>query len=297
MLLRQLEYFIQICKHGSFTRAAEMLLVSQPTLSQQIRLLEREFGTPLFYRMGRGVETTEAGKILLEKGKAIFQLIGEAKEETATLFQNQKSLITIGILAGDLMTYLLPKFLEIDEIHPDITLKFIEIEGDAKPLLHDKINIGITTSRLVSPEKEIVSQLLFEEELVLVVPEEHFLAKKSEINFQMLENLLQAITVNDPKLGNHLNELAKKAGINLKIQIEHDSACLTSLVNLLYAKKDVTIMPRPLIESYHYSGIKMIPLIDPKPNREIMLMYHKEKLTPLIANTLIPYMINLTKNV
>jgi len=296
VLLRQLEYFIQICKQGSFTKAAEMLLVSQPTLSQQIRLLEQEFGMPLFYRMGRGVEVTEAGKILLEKGKAIFQLIEEAREETTALLQNQKPSITIGILAGDLMAYLLPKFLEIDEVHPDVTLKFIEMEGDVAQLLHNKVTIGITASKLIPPENEIASQFLFEEELVLVVPEEHPLAGKSEIYFQTLENL-QRITVNDPKLGNHLSELAKKANIHLKIQVENDSACLTSLVNLLHAKKGVTIMPRLLVESYHhYSGIRAIPLIDPKPSREIMLMYRKEKLTPLIANTVMPYVTNLTKS-
>ncbi len=75
MVIRQLEYFIQICKVGSFTKAAEVLMVSQPTLSQQIRLLEHEFGVSLFDRVGRGIEITEAGKILFQKSIAIMGMI------------------------------------------------------------------------------------------------------------------------------------------------------------------------------------------------------------------------------
>lgn len=56
MELRHLEYFIQVCNNNSFTKAAEVLGISQPTLSQQIRVLEGELDTPLFHRVGRGIK-------------------------------------------------------------------------------------------------------------------------------------------------------------------------------------------------------------------------------------------------
>ena len=59
MELRHLEYFIQVCNNNSFTKAAEVLGISQPTLSQQIRVLEGELDTPLFHRVGRGIKMTE----------------------------------------------------------------------------------------------------------------------------------------------------------------------------------------------------------------------------------------------
>ena len=64
--LRQLRYFLAVAEERSFTRAAALLHVSQPTLSQQIRALERSVRTPLFHREPAGVRLTEAGSALLE---------------------------------------------------------------------------------------------------------------------------------------------------------------------------------------------------------------------------------------
>ena len=64
MTLQQLTYFLAATEHGSFSAAANHLLLAQPSLSDQIRRLEAELGVPLFVRAGRGVELTDAGRIL-----------------------------------------------------------------------------------------------------------------------------------------------------------------------------------------------------------------------------------------
>src|SRR5947209_4175210 len=70
MNLRQLEYFVAIAERGSLTAAAEALLVSQPSLSQQVRALERELGGQLVERLPRGVRLTAAGQELLVEARA-----------------------------------------------------------------------------------------------------------------------------------------------------------------------------------------------------------------------------------
>ena len=74
MDLKQLEYYVHVAELGSFTRAANVLNVAQPALSRQIRLLEVELRQNLLVRNGRGVTTTEAGKLLLEHGRGILHL-------------------------------------------------------------------------------------------------------------------------------------------------------------------------------------------------------------------------------
>ncbi|MGO4273381.1 LysR family transcriptional regulator [Paenibacillus sp. TAF58] len=108
MEFRQLEYFIQICKEGSFTKAADVLMVSQPTISQQIRLLEQEFGTTLFDRVGRGIEINEAGKILFEKGIEVMMLIEDSRKETSELKNIQRNEMIIGILPSGKNLKLIP---------------------------------------------------------------------------------------------------------------------------------------------------------------------------------------------
>src|SRR4051794_11182726 len=70
MNLRQLQYLLAIADEGSFTRAAEQLLVAQPSLSQQIKRLEQELGGPLLERLPTGVRLTAAGKAFLPEARA-----------------------------------------------------------------------------------------------------------------------------------------------------------------------------------------------------------------------------------
>ena len=81
MTLNQLEYFIQVAEHGSFSKAALVLSVAQPALSRQVRALETELRETLFLRNGRGVELTEAGRRLREHGHGILHLVTQARED------------------------------------------------------------------------------------------------------------------------------------------------------------------------------------------------------------------------
>ena len=81
MELRHLRYFVAVAETLHFTRAAEMLGISQPPLSQQIQRLEHEIGTPLLKRLTRGVELTEAGSAFLPDAIQIVQQADNALEK------------------------------------------------------------------------------------------------------------------------------------------------------------------------------------------------------------------------
>ncbi|MDQ0877622.1 LysR family cyn operon transcriptional activator [Paenibacillus sp. V4I3] len=291
MEFRQLEYFIQICKEGSFTKAAEVLMVSQPTLSQQIRVLEQEFGTPLFDRVGRGIEINEAGKILYEKGISVMQLIKDSRIETSELINGQKLEMIIGIFPSDL-TYLMPRFVQFNEEYPNISIKFVDMEDTSGQLLQNKIDIGISAD--LEPNKHIDCIHLFNEELALVVSKDHPWAEKVEIPFRELEKLPNVLFVKDTKLRKKLDDYINKTGISLFLNVETTST--STLLNMVHLGVGATIMSLRLVESYNCPNIKIIRLIDPKPTREVKIYMHKDKLMPYTARSFINYIPEFTKD-
>src|SRR5438132_11337581 len=89
MNLRQLDYLLAIADEGSFTRAAERLLVAQPSLSQQIKGLERELGGPLLERLPKGVRLTAAGKAFLPDARAAVTHADRARRNARSALQRE----------------------------------------------------------------------------------------------------------------------------------------------------------------------------------------------------------------
>jgi len=97
MELRQLEYFIAIAEAGAFSRAAMRLAVPQPVLSRHIRALERELGTELYHRTGRGIVLTEAGRILEQHARGVLETTAGAKRAIGAIGSAPAGKVTIGM--------------------------------------------------------------------------------------------------------------------------------------------------------------------------------------------------------
>jgi DNA-binding transcriptional LysR family regulator len=111
MELTQLRGFATVARMGSFTRAAEVLFLSQPAMSLQVKALEKEFGQPLFERRGRTLLLTPAGKILLERAEQILRLVEQADEEIAALKGLAGGTLVIGTNDSNCL-YILPDLVQ-----------------------------------------------------------------------------------------------------------------------------------------------------------------------------------------
>lgn len=150
MELRQLKYFIAVAENLHFGKAAEKLFISQPALTQQIKLLETELGTPLFdlqsRKLQRKVKLTQAGELLLEEAKPILELVEQAKEKIKNLESNTK-LLRLGIYKALLKDRIIEITAYFAENFPLYELSFVEFEnyGDVQAALEKEvIDIGLT---------------------------------------------------------------------------------------------------------------------------------------------------------
>ena len=129
MELRHLRYFLAVADTVHFRRAAESLHVSQPTLSQQIRQLEKELGTTLFDRIGKGVRLTVAGETFRHYAQRILHVLDEAQVALLELEGLKRGKLYVGAVQT-LNTYLIPPIIaRFTTLHPGIFLSVEEPHG------------------------------------------------------------------------------------------------------------------------------------------------------------------------
>lgn len=168
MTLFQLKAVVAVADHGGFTKAAEVLCLSQPAVTQSIRSLEAELGESLFERLPRGVRLTEAGEILYRGAGRVMGIL----DETQSLLDERKEGLggRVSLGAGaTLAIFVLPAVIHsFRERFPDVQIaiqtgKTHEIRGQ---VLSGRLDIGLVTSPVIHPELEVIP--LYEDEMVLV---------------------------------------------------------------------------------------------------------------------------------
>ena len=186
MDLGQLRYFNKIVEHRSFTRAAKDCSVSQPALSQQIAKLEKELGQPLFERQGRTIRMTPAGQVLQNHAQKILQLVEDAKRQITDDGQTGQICVSA---TPTIAPYFFPELLEgVTSQFPKADFSLIETGADAliELCLKGELDVGVLA---ISPlVKRSASHLSFasliEEELLLAIPAQHPLVKKTRIHLK-----------------------------------------------------------------------------------------------------------------
>lgn len=144
MTLKQLEYFLEIAKMGSVTRAAQSLNISQPPVSLQLKLLEEELGSPLFERDKRHLMITPAGSLLQERAQAILALLEETVRDVQLISRERQMVIRIATI-GSVNTMLLPqKILQFCNTYPYINFQVVEgrTESVLNALRENEADIG-----------------------------------------------------------------------------------------------------------------------------------------------------------
>lgn len=187
--LRQIKYFIEVARREHVTEASEALHVAQSAVSRQIANLEIELGVDLFIREGRKVKLTPVGKIFLTRMEKAMNVINDAVQIVDEYIEPEKGMIHIGYPTS-LSTYVLPKALFFfKEEYPNAQF---DLHQDSYNELIDSVVTGKINMALLGPvpksHKKVKSTILFTEDLVALLPSNHFLANRVSIKLTELQN-------------------------------------------------------------------------------------------------------------
>src|SRR3954452_8547481 len=253
LTLQQLTYFLAAAEHGSFSAAAASLLMAQPSLSEQIRRLEAELGVPLFMRAGRGIELTEAGRLLrphAERTLAEAQAAAESVREVRDLTGGTVAFGTF----GSAHHYLLARLVEdFRKRHPHVRVRAI---GQNSAEVADAVREGQLEAGLVVlpiDDRGLAVTPAIEDELLYVSADPARLEQPMTI-----ERLAEApLILYDARWAavdparRQLRERAQSAGVAIEPQIEVEY--VTAALELAARKMGDTVSTRSVIDVRGFS--------------------------------------------
>ncbi len=222
MEIGQLEAFLQVVQHHSFSRAAEALELTQPSLSARILALEREIGEPLFQRMGRGVRLTEAGRAFLPYVERALEALRDAMDAVDSTHHESTGKLRIGS-ARAISAYVLPRILEtFHRTHPgvDVAIKTGRSSEVLEMVLSEEVQVGLTRTMV---HQDIESRHLYNEHVVLVTHPSHGFAKAGFASIYDVAHEPLILYDKDSSYFVLINKVVREAGIVPNVQMDLDS--------------------------------------------------------------------------
>jgi DNA-binding transcriptional LysR family regulator len=223
MELFQLQSFVRVAEEGSITRAADLLHLTQPAVTNHVRALERELRVPLFDRTGRGVRLTPAGRSLLDYARRSLGLLDECRQVLTDLQEGTFGRLVLGAGVTTSIFHLPGWLRQFQEASPgvDVTVRTGRSREIAQLAVEREIDLGIVTSP--SDHPDLRTSHLFEEEIVLVTPPEHPLAGRTA-PAEELEAASLILFRSGTGFRNYLDRSLAKSGLRVRVKMESDSA-------------------------------------------------------------------------
>src|SRR3982074_3576499 len=174
--LHQLRIFVAVARLGNFTRAAERLHLSQPSLSLHIRQLEQDLGVRLFDRSTRSVVLTQAGDDLLPTAERLLDDFQSAVASVADLAARRRGRVAVAVLPS-VAAELLPRAIALLRIrHPDITVAVRDDVAEHIPARARNGEVDFGLGAIDSVDADVLGSPLISDELIAVLPPAHPLA-------------------------------------------------------------------------------------------------------------------------
>ncbi len=292
MEMHQLRYFLAVAQSGNFSRAARACHVSQPSLSQQIRKLEEEFGQSLFDRQPQGASLTPAGWLLLPYARSILGQSAEVQRRMEEVGGEARGRLVVGVLPT-IAPYFLPELLSgFTARWPEVELV---VEEEITPRLLEAVEQGRMELALLSlpvANDALEATPLFSEPLLFVAPEGHPLLRQAGVKMAELSREVFILMQEGHCLSDQALEFCQRRGA-FAPKVSCRSAQIGTLLELVRIGLGVSLIPE--MAATPSSGLAYRPLLPVAPRREIGFVHHRKRFQPLAAKVFIRWVSEAVK--
>ncbi|AKZ63355.1 LysR family transcriptional regulator [Herbaspirillum hiltneri N3] len=276
MELRQLRYFVAIVDHGSLSRAARVLHIAQPALTQQVRQLEEELEAQLLHRSAQGVIATDAGKTFYEHAQAILKQVTDAKSAVAQSNDKPSGTVALGIPQSVSGALALPLLTAIRATYPEITLLLTEeLTGNLiVQLKSGRINLAVLfDDGQLSP---FASTPMVEEEMMYITRanSQYGAVKKKTVTLAQAIKAPLILPGLQHGVRPRIENIVRSHGMSLDNVIEINSVAI--LKSAILADIGATILPvAPLLSEIERGDMVALPISGERMARTLALCASK----------------------
>ncbi|MYN38201.1 LysR family transcriptional regulator [Duganella sp. FT109W] len=275
MELRQLRYFVAIVDHGSLSRAALILHVAQPALTQQLRQLEEDLGVQLLHRSAQGVLSTDAGKVFYEHAQAILKQVADARSAVAQSAERPSGAVTLGLPHSISGALALPLLTATRAQYPEITLQLTEeLTGN----LGDQLKSGRLNLAVLFDDGQLgqfATTPLAEEELRFICRTDRPYGE-GEQSLTLRQALATTLILPGLQHGvrPRIESVARAAGLTVGDVIEINSIAI--LKSALLADMGATLLPSaPVLDELQRGTLRAQRIDQPSISRTVVLCYSR----------------------
>ncbi len=288
MDIRHLEYFVEVARSLSFTKASRNLHISQPSISKMVKILEDELGVQLLYRSSRQIELTDAGRAVLGKAQEILASFQNLTSELDDVIEMKKGIIRIGIppIVG---ASFFPKIIgEFKKEYPlvDIQLTEVGTKNIEIGVEDGTLDVGIVCS-LPTKVNTFNMFTLLKDPLMVVVYPDHPLAEFQEVDITSLREENFVLYRQDFSLHDRIIEQCSRHGFYPRIICE--SSQRDFMVEMVAAKLGITMLPQRICQELDKRKIKVIGFSNPEVFLELSIIWKKDRYLSFAAREWLEY--------
>jgi len=292
MLLRHIRYFLAVAEHGNFTRAAEALHVSQPTLSQQIRQLEDTLRVQLFARGTRTVQLTDAGEAWRIYAQRALQDLDAGRRAIHDVQDLSRGSLRLA-MTPTFTAYLIGPLIDaFNSRYPHITLTIQEMPQERiETLLNDdQLDVGIAFRDAHSPDIE--TQVLLVETLALVVGKSHRHARKrGALTLREFGKEGLVLLNGEFATRHHVDGYCQQHQVAPPIAIEVNS--ISAVVEIVRRGRLATVLPAAIAREHgDLCPVKLEPAL---PHRTAALLQRKDAYRSAAARVFVELAVELAR--
>jgi DNA-binding transcriptional LysR family regulator len=281
MDLRQLAALVAVADTGTFSAAAAVLHTVQSNVSTHIARLERELGTVLVDRAAGRL--TDEGEAVVQRARRVQAELDALVADVASLRDEVEGHVRLGVL-GTTGRWLVPRLLPaLSNAHPKVRISLLE--GNTTSLVPQLVagSLDLAVVNLPVTDPDVVVDELFEEDLILVVPDGHPLADRDEVAPAELEGVELLLTPQGTSFRRELDEIAARSGVTLTAKAELDG--LRLIASLTFEGFGAAVLPASAVPSW-LQGPWCLVALRGVPRRQVGLARRRRGLLSAAARAL-----------